>query len=84
MPVLPTRDDVVHLFGPIADHTIVEILGVGASQNELEEVAMLLAQEDDILGDLRKPLDSAVGRVYEILMRDELYANDEDRIHDRG
>ena len=84
MPLSPTRDDVVHLFGSIADHTIVEILGVGASQNELEEVAMLLAQEDDVLGELRKPLDSAVGRVYGILMRDELYANNEDRTHDRG
>lgn len=71
------KKDVVHLFGSIADHTIVEILNTDAVINDLEEVAIRLDQEDDVLGELRKPLSAASARVYEILMQDDLYTENE-------
>ena len=64
-----THDDVVHLFGEISDHTIVEILEVKPSYRELEEVAMRLAQVNDVMGELERPLEGAAARVYDILVR---------------
>lgn len=66
----PTADDVQRLFGPVADHTVVEILETGASLSDLEHVAMLLAQEDDVMGDMRRPLTGATARVFDIVMSD--------------
>lgn len=70
----PGKDDVVRLLGPVGDHTVVEILEAGASLEELELVAMRLAQENDVMGDMRKPLSARAARIYDIVMRDPLYA----------
>lgn len=75
----PTRDDVVHLFGPLNDQVVVEILDVNASYAELEEVALRLAQEDDVLGEMRRPLDGAAALVYDILMSVEDFGNERNR-----
>ena len=74
-----THDDVVHLFGAISDHMIVEILEVKPSYSELEEVAMHLAQENDVMGELERPLQGAAARVYDILVRAEGFPEDERR-----
>jgi len=74
-----THDDVVHLFGEISDHTIVEILEVKPSYRELEEVAMRLAQENDVMGELERPLEGAVARVYDILVRAQEFSENERR-----
>ena len=74
-----THDDVVHLFGEISDHTIVEILEVKPSYRELEEVAMRLAQENDVMGELERPLEGAAARVYDILVRAQEFPEDERR-----
>jgi hypothetical protein len=71
------RDDLVRLLGPISDHTIVEVLKVKASMEDIEEVAMRLEQEDDVMGDLRKSLIGAAARIHDIIMRDPLYVGDE-------
>lgn len=72
-----THDDVVHLFGEISDHTIVEILEVKPSYRELEEVAMRLAQQNDVMGELERPLDGAAARVYDILVQVQEFPEDE-------
>jgi len=74
-----THDDVVHLFGEISDHTIVEILEVKPSYRELEEVAMRLAQENDVMGELERPLEGAAARVYDILARAQEFPENERR-----
>ncbi len=76
----PTAQDITRLFGSISDETIVAVLETKASYGELEEVALRLAQEDDVLGDLRRPLVGAAARVYDILVRaDDFPSNDPDR-----
>ncbi len=72
-----THDDVVHLFGEISDHTIVEILEVKPSYRELEEVAMRLAQQNDVMGELERPLEGAAARVYDILVQAQEFPEDE-------
>ncbi|MCP4316341.1 MAG: hypothetical protein GY789_10070 [Hyphomicrobiales bacterium] len=64
----PKSDDIFRLFGPITDQVVVDILEVDASFNELEEVALRLAQEDDVLGEMRRPLTGAAAQIYDILM----------------
>lgn len=74
-----TYDEVLHLFGEISDHTIVEILEVKPSYRELEEVAMRLAQENDVMGELERPLEGAAARVYDILVRAQEFPENERR-----
>lgn len=78
----PTSDDIRRLFGPITDQVVSDILAVGASYSELETVALRLAREDDVLGDLRRPLAGAAAQVYDILMSVEDFDSERDR--DRG
>ncbi len=64
----PSDIDIRHRFGPVTDQVVVDILEVGASFAELDEVALRLAQEDDVLGEMRRPLTGAAAQVYDILM----------------
>ena len=74
-----THDEIVHLFGEISDHTIVEILEVNPSYKELEEVAMHLANASDVMGELRRPLEGRAARVFDVLIRAEEDQSDEGR-----
>lgn len=76
MPSIAKRDVTQHL-GAINDHTVAEILTVNPDIESLEDVALRLAQEDDVMGDARKPLSGVAARIYDIVMRDPLYAGDE-------
>lgn len=69
-----TRDDIIHFFGEVNDHRVVEILGTGANLEELGEAASWLANESDVMGEARLPLTGRVGQVYEILVRDKEWA----------
>ncbi len=69
-----TRDDIIHLFGEVNDHRVVEILDTGADMEELEETAAWLADESDAMSDARLPLTGRAGQVYEILARDKEWA----------
>ena len=69
-----TRGDVIHLFGEVNDHRVVEILKTGANLEELEETAAWLAGESDVMGEARLPLTGRAGQVYEILARDKEWA----------
>lgn len=70
------KEEVVRLLGPISDHTIAEVLGAGADAADFEEIAMRLEQQDDVMGELRKPLSALAARIYDIILRDPLYAAD--------
>ncbi len=73
-----TYDDIKRLLGDLDDHTVAEIEGIGLTISELEEVSAHLAQETDVMGDLRKPLTGRVLAVYNLLRRQEAQW-DEDR-----
>ena len=66
-----TRDDIIHLFGQVNDHRVVEILETDANLEDLEEAATWLADESDVMGEARLPLTGRAGQVYEILARDK-------------
>ena len=74
---LPMHDDVIRLFGKISDHGVVEILDTGPTIAQLEEVAMWLAQEDDVMGEARRSLTAVPSSILEMLMRDEEYVEDQ-------
>ena len=66
-----TYDDIKRLLGDPDDHMIAEIEGMGLDFSELEEVSAHLAQETDVMGDLRKPLTGRALAVYNLLRRQE-------------
>jgi len=72
------RDYIVRLFGDIEDHKIVEIQATQASREELEEVAMWLAKQSAVMGELRKPLSSVAAEIYEILTGENEFPEDRD------
>ena len=67
------HNDVTHLFGTMAEHTLLQILETGATVEQLEAVALWLAQEDDVLGKARVPLDGVRAQVARLLEEDSVY-----------
>ena len=67
----PTYDDIKRLLGDLDDHMIAEIENMELSISELEEVSAHLAEETDVMGELRKPLTGRALRVYDLLRRQE-------------
>jgi hypothetical protein len=59
-----TRDDVTNAFGRIDDATIAEIIGTGATTNELAEARAWIANDEPLMN-AGKPL--ATGRVRELI-----------------
>lgn len=62
-----TSEDVVRIFGDIEDEKVVEVLATGATVVELEQAAVWLAQESDVMGAERRALSGNVAQVYAIL-----------------
>lgn len=75
-----TQHDISRLFGELGPQRIAEIIATGATLAELEQVAALIDQMDDVMGELERPLTGAAARVYDILMDDPRFAGDN---HDR-
>jgi hypothetical protein len=71
------RDEVIGLFGELTDQQIVDIIESGATLADLEIAAAYAAQEDDVMGEERRPLSGAAAEVYEIVMRDEEHSEEE-------
>ena len=67
----PSYDDIKRLLGDLDDHTIAEIESIGVTISELEEISAHLAQETDVMGEMRKPLTGRALTVYELLRRQE-------------
>lgn len=74
-----TREDVTRLFRGVSDHTVVKILESGASLEQLEEVTMWLAQENDVMGEARRPLTGTPAQILDWLEQDEGYPDEEIR-----
>lgn len=72
-----SHDDVTRLFRGVSDHTVVKVLDTGATVEQLEEVGLWLAQEDDVLGDERRPLTGVPAQVADWLERDEGYPEED-------
>ena len=73
-----TYEDIKRLLGDLDDHTIAEIGGSGVSRSELAEIAAHLAQETDVMGDMRKPLTGNALAIYNLVRRKDAQW-DEDR-----
>lgn len=73
----PGHDDITRLLGPSSDHSVVEILALKPTWEEIEVVAAYLAGETDVMGEERKPRSGNAGRILEIIRRDEAF--DEER-----
>jgi hypothetical protein len=72
-----THSDILHLFGPIADHLAREILDLQPSADELEVAAAYMAGLTDVMGEVRAPLTGKAARIFEIVSRDELLDEEE-------
>lgn len=71
-----TRDDVIKAVGPIDEVTIAEIIGTGATVDELAEAHAWIANDEPLMNDGR-PLAS--GRVRELVdILAELEPNEDD------
>ena len=76
-----TRDDVTKAVGPIDDVTIAQIIGTGATADELAEAQAWVVDDDPLLN-AGKPL--ATGRVRELVDILAELAPDEDDGKDAG
>jgi len=65
------HSEIIHLFGPVDDHRIVEIMELQPSEADLEIAAAYVAGMTDIMGDERRPLSGIAAEIYEIVSRDE-------------
>lgn len=74
-----TRDDILRLFGDLTDHAVLEVLETGADFEALEEAAAWIGQENDVMGEARKPLTGAAARVFDIVTREQIFPDDERR-----
>jgi hypothetical protein len=77
MPATP--QDVTRLFGAVSDHTLLKVIETGATLEQLEQVAMWLAQEDDVMGEALRPLTGVPAEILEWLERDEGFPEEEPR-----
>ena len=73
------QSDILHLFGPVADHLAREILDLEPSLAEMEVAAAYIAGLTDVMGEARTPLTGNAARIYEIVSRDELLDDEERR-----
>jgi hypothetical protein len=70
-PEPPSRDEVRRLLGDIDDHLVAEILSSGVSVEELEAVAVHLALETDVGGDIETPMTVRGRLIYDAILRAE-------------
>ncbi len=72
-----SAEEVRHFTGPVADHTVVEILNLEPTEEDLE-VALVHAQGDGDTADIEvHGLSGKPARIYEILSMDEFFQFDE-------
>ena len=71
-----TQQDIKSVLGNLDDATVTAILAVGPSIKGLEEAMAWASGESDVMGDLERPLEGSVARVYDILTQDEAWLDD--------
>jgi hypothetical protein len=73
-----TPQDVKDIVGDLDGAKIAALLAVDATPADLEEAVAWAAGESDVMGDLERPLDGVVARLYDILTADEEFLEDRD------
>ena len=73
------QSEILRLFGVLDDHKIRQIIGLTPSLDDLEITAAYLAGLDDVMGKERHPLTGLAARIYEIVSREDPFAEDEYR-----
>jgi hypothetical protein len=68
--IMLTRSSVLRLVGHnrLDDHTIVEIIGTGATEPELVEAVTRVSRGAEVGAEKRKPMSPKVAKLCEILM----------------
>lgn len=74
-----TRDEVVRIIGPADDRTIAQVIGTGATPEELEEAQAWIVNDEAIMNAGRPMATGRVSQLIEILERveEELSGADE-------
>jgi hypothetical protein len=74
-----TRDDVVRIIGPADDRTIAQVIGTGATPEELEEARAWVVNDEAMMNVGRPMATGRVSQLIEILERveEELSGADE-------
>ena len=73
------RSEIIHLFGPLEDHSVVEIMGLRPTGPDLEIAAAYFAGMTDVMGEERQPLSGIAAKVYEIVSLDPEFLEEEAR-----
>jgi len=73
------QSEILRLFGVLDDHKIRQIIGLNPSLDDLEITAAYLAGLDDVMGKERHPLTGLAAAVYEIVCREDPFADDDYR-----
>ena len=73
----PTHSDFLRMFGTIDDHRALESIGSEPSFDELEVAMAYLADMTDVMGEERQPLFRNAAEIYEIVIRDESFEEEE-------
>ena len=69
---IATHDDIVRLFPGIQDHTVVEILALKTTVDELEAASLLLVNQDEGLIEVKQKAGDRLARVLGILENSEI------------
>jgi tRNA A58 N-methylase Trm61 len=66
------------IVGDLDDAKVTAIFETGANAGQLEEALAWAADESDVMGELERPLQGVVARLYDILMTGEELQEDRD------
>lgn len=73
-----TAQDVRDIVGDLDDTKVAALLATGANPEELEEARAWASGESDVMGELERPLEGVVARLYDILTSGEEFPDDRD------
>jgi hypothetical protein len=72
-----TRADITRIFGPIDDHKVLQIMDLDPALEELEIALAYLENMTDVMAEERQPLAGKAAEIYEIVIRDEFFEEEE-------
>ena len=72
-----TRDEIHRIVGELDDERAAAIVATGADAAQLEEARLWAQGESDAMGEERKSLSGPVAAVYEILIANREFADNE-------
>lgn len=66
-----TRAEIAALVGDVDDATMAAILAIEPSRAELDEALAWAAGEDDVMGEMERPLVGKAAQIYDLLTAEE-------------